>query len=130
MWLIFSFWFGLTCDWPENLVVQLNNYFFIGFESAFYSIEILVCLPPVFSYDPVMLIYKIRYKIRSALYLLLPLSSSFHLICLVDRFESLLFKLEVLDHKARERAGLITPTLGSPIPVLLRLETAIEVKLF
>ncbi|KAH1215498.1 Enhancer of polycomb 2 [Glycine max] len=41
-------------------------------------------------------------------------------------FESLLFKLEVLDHKARERAGLITPTLGSPIPVQLRLDTAIE----
>ncbi|KAJ7969158.1 Enhancer of polycomb-like protein [Quillaja saponaria] len=41
-------------------------------------------------------------------------------------FESLLFKLEVLDHKARERAGVITPTLGSPIPVLLRLDAAIE----
>lgn len=62
--------------------------------------------------------------------MLLCFSSSFHLIYLVDRFESLLFKLEVLDHKARERAGLITPTLGSPIPVLLRLDTAIEVKLF
>lgn len=48
----------------------------------------------------------------------------------MDRFESLLFKLEVLDHKARERAGLLTATLGSPIPVLLRFETAIEVKLF
>nr|ACU17719.1 unknown [Glycine max] len=47
-----------------------------------------------------------------------------------ETFESLLFKLEVLDHKARERAGLITPTLGSPILVLLRLDTAIEVKLF
>nr|KYP40745.1 hypothetical protein KK1_037923 [Cajanus cajan] len=46
-----------------------------------------------------------------------------------EMFESLLFKLEVLDHKARERAGLITPTLGSPIPVQLRLDTAIEVKL-
>lgn len=43
-----------------------------------------------------------------------------------EMLESLLFKLEVLDHKVRERAGLITPTLGSPIPVLLRLETAIE----
>ncbi|KAL9323757.1 hypothetical protein ACSQ67_008614 [Phaseolus vulgaris] len=43
-----------------------------------------------------------------------------------EMFESLLFKLEVLDHKARERAGLITPTLGSPIPVQLRLDTAIE----
>ncbi|RDX80087.1 hypothetical protein CR513_39399, partial [Mucuna pruriens] len=43
-----------------------------------------------------------------------------------EMFESLLFKLEVLDHKARERAGLITPTLGSPIPVQLRHDTAIE----
>ena len=41
-------------------------------------------------------------------------------------FESLLFKLEVLDHKAREGAGLLTATLGSPIPVLLRFETALE----
>lgn len=38
-----------------------------------------------------------------------------------------MFKLEVLDHKARERAGLITPTLGSPIPILLQLGVAIEV---
>ncbi|XP_061337235.1 uncharacterized protein LOC133284255 isoform X6 [Gastrolobium bilobum] len=44
-----------------------------------------------------------------------------------EMFESLIFKLEVLDHKARERAGLITPTLGSPIPVQLWLDTAIEV---
>ncbi|XP_031269881.1 uncharacterized protein LOC116128312 isoform X2 [Pistacia vera] len=43
-----------------------------------------------------------------------------------EKFEILLFKLEVLDHKARERAGLITPTLGSPIPVLLQLDVAIE----
>ncbi|XP_057977162.1 enhancer of polycomb-like protein 1 isoform X2 [Malania oleifera] len=43
-----------------------------------------------------------------------------------DKFESLLFKLEVLDHKARERAGVITPTLGSPIPVLLQLDAAME----
>ncbi|KAF7811265.1 enhancer of polycomb-like protein 2-like [Senna tora] len=41
-------------------------------------------------------------------------------------FESILFKLEVLDHKARERAGVIMPTLGSPIPVLLQLEATIE----
>lgn len=46
------------------------------------------------------------------------------------RFESLLFKLEVLDHKARERAGVITPTLGSPIPVLLQLDAATEVPIF
>lgn len=43
------------------------------------------------------------------------------------RFESLLFKFEVLDHKARERAGVITPTFGSPIPVLLQLDAAFEV---
>lgn len=47
----------------------------------------------------------------------------------MDRFESILFKLEVLDLKARERAGVITPTLCSPIPVLLRLDATIEVKL-
>ena len=36
--------------------------------------------------------------------------------------------MEVLDHKARERAGVITPTLGSPVPVLLQLDAAVEVK--
>lgn len=44
------------------------------------------------------------------------------------RFEHLIFKFEVLDHKARERAGIIAPTLGSPIPVLLQLDVAVEVK--
>ncbi|XP_010531965.1 PREDICTED: uncharacterized protein LOC104808112 isoform X2 [Tarenaya hassleriana] len=43
-----------------------------------------------------------------------------------EKFESILFKLEVLDHKARERAGVITPTLGSPVPVLLQFDAAIE----
>ncbi|KAK7295786.1 hypothetical protein RJT34_18698 [Clitoria ternatea] len=43
-----------------------------------------------------------------------------------EMFESLIFKLEVLDHKARERAGLITSTQGSPIPVQLSLDAAIE----
>lgn len=43
-----------------------------------------------------------------------------------EKLEFLIFKLEVLDHKARERAGVITPTLGSPIPVLLQLDAAIE----
>ncbi|KAK9293160.1 hypothetical protein L1049_021147 [Liquidambar formosana] len=47
-------------------------------------------------------------------------------ILLPEKLESLLFKLEVLDHKARERAGVITPTLGSPIPVLLQPDAAIE----
>uniref|UniRef100_A0A2P2KEX2 Enhancer of polycomb-like protein n=1 Tax=Rhizophora mucronata TaxID=61149 RepID=A0A2P2KEX2_RHIMU len=45
---------------------------------------------------------------------------------LPEKFEALLFKLEVLDHKARERAGIITPTLGSPIPVFLQLDAAVE----
>ena len=48
------------------------------------------------------------------------------IILIPEMFESLLFKLEVLDHKAREGAGLLTATLGSPIPVLLRFETALE----
>ncbi|XP_022714693.1 enhancer of polycomb-like protein 1 isoform X4 [Durio zibethinus] len=43
-----------------------------------------------------------------------------------EKLESLLFKLEVLDHKARERAGVITPTLVSKIPVLLTMDAAIE----
>lgn len=46
---------------------------------------------------------------------------------LSSRFETLLFKLEVLDHKARERAGVITPTFGAPISVLLHLDSAAEV---
>ena len=44
------------------------------------------------------------------------------------RLEVLLFKLEILDHKARERAGAITPTFIGPVPVLLQLDTAMEVK--
>ncbi|KAL8267523.1 hypothetical protein R6Q59_004867 [Mikania micrantha] len=43
-----------------------------------------------------------------------------------EKFETILFKLEVLDHKARERAGIITPTLGSPVPVLLAFDPAVE----
>ncbi|KVH96155.1 Enhancer of polycomb-like, N-terminal [Cynara cardunculus var. scolymus] len=43
-----------------------------------------------------------------------------------EKFETILFKLEVLDHKARERAGVITSTLGSPIPVLLTFDAASE----
>ncbi|KAL4205524.1 hypothetical protein AMTRI_Chr01g115030 [Amborella trichopoda] len=43
-----------------------------------------------------------------------------------ERFENLLFKLEVLDHKTRERAGIITPNLGSPVPVLVQLDVAAE----
>ena len=44
------------------------------------------------------------------------------------RLEVLLFKLEILDHKARERAGAITPTFIGPVPVLLQLDVAMEVK--
>ncbi|XP_072962903.1 uncharacterized protein [Typha angustifolia] len=43
-----------------------------------------------------------------------------------EKFEILLFKLEVLDHKTRERAGVITPTFGSPVPVLLQIDAAME----
>ncbi|PIA29361.1 hypothetical protein AQUCO_06000017v1 [Aquilegia coerulea] len=43
-----------------------------------------------------------------------------------EELESVLFKLEVLDHKTRERAGVITPTLCSPILVLLQLDVAYE----
>ncbi|CAN7129005.1 unnamed protein product [Brassica rapa subsp. narinosa] len=43
-----------------------------------------------------------------------------------EMLESIIFKLEVLDHKTRERAGVITPTLGSPVPVRLQLDAAIE----
>nr|XP_009781034.1 PREDICTED: uncharacterized protein LOC104230000 isoform X3 [Nicotiana sylvestris] len=43
-----------------------------------------------------------------------------------EKLETILHKLEVLDHKARERAGVITPTLGSPILVLLSFDAAVE----
>ncbi|XP_064939586.1 enhancer of polycomb-like protein 1 isoform X2 [Musa acuminata AAA Group] len=43
-----------------------------------------------------------------------------------EKCETILFKLEVMDYKARERAGVITPTFGSPIPVLLQLDAAAE----
>ena len=45
----------------------------------------------------------------------------------IYRLETIIFKLEVLDHKTRERAGVITPTLGSPVHVLLQFDAAIEV---
>ncbi|XP_077222893.1 uncharacterized protein LOC143856530 [Tasmannia lanceolata] len=49
------------------------------------------------------------------------------MILMPEKFESLLFNLEALDHKTRERAGIITPpTLGLPVPVLLQLDSAIE----
>uniref|UniRef100_A0A0D9XC24 Enhancer of polycomb-like protein n=1 Tax=Leersia perrieri TaxID=77586 RepID=A0A0D9XC24_9ORYZ len=43
-----------------------------------------------------------------------------------EMLEVLLFKLEFLDHKARERAGVITPTFVGPVPVLLQLDAAKE----
>ncbi|XP_010928160.1 uncharacterized protein [Elaeis guineensis] len=43
-----------------------------------------------------------------------------------EKFETLLFKLEVLDHKTRERAGIMAPAFGSPVPVLLQLDSAVE----
>ncbi|XP_042440176.1 uncharacterized protein LOC122025433 [Zingiber officinale] len=43
-----------------------------------------------------------------------------------EKVETLLFKLEILDHKARERAGIITPTFSSPVPVYLQLDAAAE----
>ncbi|KAL3814585.1 hypothetical protein ACJIZ3_015853 [Penstemon smallii] len=45
---------------------------------------------------------------------------------IAEKLETIIFKLEVLDHKARERAGIITPTLGSPIPVILTFDAAVE----
>ncbi|KAK8956515.1 hypothetical protein KSP39_PZI000035 [Platanthera zijinensis] len=44
-----------------------------------------------------------------------------------EKFESLLFKLEVMDYKTRERAGVLQPTFSSPVPVLLQLDAAAEV---
>ncbi|OEL13096.1 hypothetical protein BAE44_0025885 [Dichanthelium oligosanthes] len=43
-----------------------------------------------------------------------------------EMLEVLLFKLEILDHKAREKAGIITPTRSGPIPVILQLDSAFE----
>ncbi|KAF9604739.1 hypothetical protein IFM89_009535 [Coptis chinensis] len=47
-----------------------------------------------------------------------------------EEFEGVLFRLEVMDHKTRERAGVITPTLSLPIPVLLQMDAAFEVMQF
>lgn len=43
-----------------------------------------------------------------------------------ESFEWMLYKLELLDHKARERAGGMLTTLGAPVPVLLQQEAALE----
>jgi hypothetical protein len=50
-------------------------------------------------------------------------------LCHVCRLEMMLFKLEIMDHKARERAGLIIPTFSAPIPVILKLDSAMEVNI-
>ncbi|KAM7253219.1 hypothetical protein ACFE04_025837 [Oxalis oulophora] len=47
-------------------------------------------------------------------------------ILMAEKFEVIIFKFEVLDHKARERAGVITPTFSAPIPVLLQFDAAVE----
>lgn len=43
-----------------------------------------------------------------------------------EMLETVLFRLEVMDHKTRERAGVINPTLSLPIPVLLQMDAAFE----
>lgn len=46
-------------------------------------------------------------------------------ILTAEKFETILFKLEILDYKARERAGVVIP-LGSPVPVFLQFDAAAE----
>lgn len=41
----------------------------------------------------------------------------------------MLYKLEIMDHKAAEKQGSLVPVLGSPIPVVLARDSAIEVLL-
>ena len=45
-----------------------------------------------------------------------------------DRFEIMLYKLELLDYKARERAGAVPAVYGVPMPVYLQQDAAFEVK--
>ena len=42
-------------------------------------------------------------------------------------FEWMLYKLELLDYKARERAGAVPAVYGVPVPVFLQEEAASEV---
>jgi enhancer of polycomb-like protein len=44
-----------------------------------------------------------------------------------ERFERMLYQMETLDYKARERAGVTLPMLGSPMPVMLTRDATIEV---
>ena len=46
------------------------------------------------------------------------------------RFEIMLYKLELLDYKARERAGAVPAVYGVPVPVYLQQKAAFEVKNF
>lgn len=39
----------------------------------------------------------------------------------------MLYKLEIMDHKAAEKQGTLVSVLGSPIPVVLSKDLAIEV---
>lgn len=43
-----------------------------------------------------------------------------------ERFENILYKLEILDHKARERAVGLGANIGPTMPVLLQFEAAVE----
>lgn len=43
-----------------------------------------------------------------------------------EKFEMMLYKLEIMDHKAAEKQGTLVSMLGSPIPVVLGKEIAIE----
>lgn len=43
------------------------------------------------------------------------------------RFEMMLYKLEIMDHKTAERQGSLVPVLGAPIPIVLTKDVAIEV---
>ncbi|GJW18053.1 hypothetical protein Tco_0025489 [Tanacetum coccineum] len=49
---------------------------------------------------------------------------------LKSKLEVIIFKLEVFDHKARERAGVIAPTLGTHVHVLLTFDAVVEVLIY
>lgn len=44
-----------------------------------------------------------------------------------EKFEMMLYKLEIMDHKTAERQGSLVPVLGAPIPIVLTKDVAIEV---
>ncbi|KAL2649346.1 hypothetical protein R1flu_017474 [Riccia fluitans] len=43
-----------------------------------------------------------------------------------EKFEGMLYRLEIMDHKARERTGGVPATLGAPVPVQLAREAAMD----